>query len=265
MPLSPSSILLLALNVGLLWLLMAAPLGRRRIVMRRTFDAAPEQVWAMVHPLGAHATWSPKIVESQAGEGEGRVLQTMSHHDRRGEPIRRILALESIPAHGQLAYAARVVEDSALDPVFWSDYAETRSVTARDGRSELTVELADRYRGLAFFLYRVIMLRRELRDIETWLKTGKAEQTGMLERPMTQVLLAVLSTLLLWPFLGLTTHGLMLSTMLTVTIVCHELGHMAAYRAFGHQKVRMIFIPLLGGWRSAADPIIRNWKSRSAP
>jgi Zn-dependent protease len=254
MPLSPSSILLLALNVGLLWLLMTAPLGRRRIVMRRTFDAAPEQVWAMVHPLGAHATWSPKIIESQAGEGEGRVLQTMSHHDRRGEPIRRILALESIPRNGELAYAARVVEDSALDPVFWSNYSETRSVTAKGDKSELTVELADHYRGLAFFLYRVIMLRREMRDIEIWLKTGKAEQTGMLERPLTQVVLAVLSTLLLWPFLGLTTHGLMLSTILTVTIVFHELGHMAAYRAFGHQKVRMIFIPLLGGLAVGGRP-----------
>jgi Zn-dependent protease len=34
---------------------------------------------------------------------------------------------------------------------------------------------------------------------------------------------------------------------LTVVIVLHELGHMAAYRAFGHQRVRMIFVPLLGG------------------
>ncbi|WP_137158130.1 hypothetical protein [Rhizobium sp. FKL33] len=247
MPLSPSSILLLALNVGLLWLLMAAPLGRRSIVMRRTFEAAPEQVWAMVHPLGKHATWSPKLLESRAGETEGCVLQTMSHHDRRGEPIRRMLAIESIQGGPGLAYAARVLEDSALDPVFWSDYSETRSVTGAGNRTELTVELVDRYRGLAFFLYRVIMLRRELRDIETWLKTGEAGQSGLLERPLTQVALAVISTLLLWPFFGLTGHGLALSTILTVTIVLHELGHMAAYRAFGHEKVRMIFIPLLGG------------------
>lgn len=254
MPLSPSSILLLALNVGLLWLLMAAPLGRRRIIMRRSFKAPPEQVWAMVHPLGKLATWSPKIIDSRAGDGEGRVLQTMSHHDRRGEPIRRMLAIENVQGAGSLAYAARVLEDSALDPVFWSDYSETRSVTGAGGSAELTVELVDRYRGLAFFLYRVLMLRREMRDIESWLKTGKTEPSGLLERPLTQVALATLSTLLLWPFFGLTAHGLMLSTILTVTIVLHELGHMAAYRAFGHQKVRMIFIPLLGGLAVGGRP-----------
>jgi Zn-dependent protease len=254
MPLSPSSILLLALNVGLLWLLMAAPLGRRRITMRRSFKARPEQVWAMVHPLGKHATWSPKIIESCAGDGEGRVLQTMSHHDRRGEPIRRMLAIETLPASGELAYAARVLEDSALDPVFWSEYTETRSVSGAGDQAELTVEVVDRYRGLAFFLYRIVMLRREMRDIDTWLKTGKAGQSGFLERPLTQVALATLSTLMLWPFFGLSSHGLMLSTLLTVTIVLHELGHMAAYRAFGHQKVRMIFIPLLGGLAVGGRP-----------
>jgi Zn-dependent protease len=254
MPLSPSSILLLALNVGLLWLLMAAPLGRRRIVMRRMFKASPEQVWAMVHPLGKHATWSPKIIESRAGDGEGRIWQTMSHHDRRGEPIRRMLAIENIQASGDLAYAARVLEDSALDPVFWSDYAETRSVTGRRDGAELTVEVIDRYRGLAFFLYRVLMLRREMRDIDCWLQTGRTEQSGLLEHPLTQVGLATVSTLLLWPFFGLSQRGLMLSTILTVTIVLHEFGHMAAYRAFGHQRVRMIFIPLLGGLAVGGRP-----------
>ena len=247
MPLSPSSILLLALNVGILWLLMAAPLGRRSIVMRRTFNAAPEQVWAMVHPLGEHATWSPKILDSRAGEGDGCVLQTMSHHDRRGEPIRRKLAIESVHPGENLAFASRVIEDSALDPVFWSHYSEKRSVRGATDKAELTVEVVDRYRGLAFFLYRVIMLRREMREIETWLRTGEAGQSGVMERPLTQVALAILSTLLLWPFFGLTGHGLILSTILTVTIVLHEFGHMAAYRAFGHQRVRMIFIPLLGG------------------
>ncbi len=45
-------------------------------------------------------------------------------------------------------------------------------MTGAGGSAELTVELVDRYRGLAFFLYRVLMLRREMRDIESWLKTG---------------------------------------------------------------------------------------------
>ena len=32
-----------------------------------------------------------------------------------------------------------------------------------------------------------------------------------------------------------------------LVILLHELGHMVAYRAFGHPSVRMIFVPLLGG------------------
>ena len=35
--------------------------------------------------------------------------------------------------------------------------------------------------------------------------------------------------------------------MLTTVVALHELGHMAAFRVMGHRKVRMIFIPLLGG------------------
>ena len=34
---------------------------------------------------------------------------------------------------------------------------------------------------------------------------------------------------------------------LTAVVALHELGHMAAFRMMGHRKVRMIFIPLLGG------------------
>jgi Zn-dependent protease len=39
----------------------------------------------------------------------------------------------------------------------------------------------------------------------------------------------------------------MISTFLTLVIALHELGHLAAYRTFGHKSVRMIFVPLLGG------------------
>jgi Zn-dependent protease len=39
----------------------------------------------------------------------------------------------------------------------------------------------------------------------------------------------------------------MMSSFLTLVILLHELGHMVAYRTFGHPTVRMIFVPLLGG------------------
>ena len=86
-----------------------------------------------------------------------------------------------------------------------------------------------------------------MKALDRWLTTGKGEVRGVLEHPLMQAGLAVLSTLLLWPFFGLNPQGLLLSSLLTVAIVLHEFGHMAAYRAFGHQRVRMIFVPLLGG------------------
>ena len=38
-----------------------------------------------------------------------------------------------------------------------------------------------------------------------------------------------------------------MAAVLTTVVALHELGHMAAFRLMGHRKVRMIFIPLLGG------------------
>ena len=57
----------------------------------------------------------------------------------------------------------------------------------------------------------------------------------------------MLSAFILWPFFGLNLGGLALAAVLTSVVALHELGHMAAFRLKGHRKVRMIFIPLLGG------------------
>jgi Zn-dependent protease len=51
----------------------------------------------------------------------------------------------------------------------------------------------------------------------------------------------------MWPIFGLTIGGFVLAAVLTAVVALHELGHMAAFRVTGHRKVRMIFIPLLGG------------------
>jgi hypothetical protein len=56
----------------------------------------------------------------------------------------------------------------------------------------------------------------------------------------------------------------MISTFLTMVIALHELGHMAAYRMFGHTSVRMIFIPSSAASPSAAGPTGRCSKSRPA-
>lgn len=247
MTLSTPALLLLITNLGLLWLLLAAPVGFRTIRMRRIFAATPERIWNMVYPLGREASWSPSVLSSEAAPEKGRVVQRFAHSDRRGQPISRTLEVDESLMGGAHAYDARVIEDSALDPSAWANYRERRVVAAADVGAELTVEQTDRYRGLALLVFRFFMIRRELDQLDSCLRTGRATRSGMFEHPLTQFLMAVLSTLLLWPFFGFSAWGLMISTMLTVVIALHELGHMAAYRAFGHKTVRMIFIPLLGG------------------
>jgi Zn-dependent protease len=247
MALSTPAMILLIANLGLIWLLLAAPIGVRTIRMRRFFDVRPERIWDMVYPLGRDRLWFPSILSSEPGVEKGRVVQRFAHSDRRGNPISRTLAVDIEQTSDRHAYEARVVEDSALDAGFWANYRERRTVEAGTAGTELIVEQTDRYRGLAFYIFRFFMLRREMNQLDVWLRTGRAVRSGLFEHPATQGALAVFSTLLLWPFFGLSASGLMLSTMLTVVIALHELGHLAAYRAFGHKTVRMIFIPLLGG------------------
>jgi Zn-dependent protease len=243
---SVSVLLLVAINLGLIWLLIAAPVGRRTLRITRVFKASPSRIASLVSPLGAEAAWHPSVLSSEE-VAPGRVRRTFSSPDRHGHPIARLLAVSERVEPAGRSCETRVVEDSALDPSFWNDYVEQRFLRDVAGGTEMTVAQTDRYRGFAFLLLRYIQLRREMKALERWLETGSGEVRGVLEHPAMQVALAVLSTLLLWPFFGAGARGLVLSTLLTVTIVLHELGHMAAYRAFGHQRVRMIFVPLLGG------------------
>lgn len=251
-----SVIILLTINLGLVWLLMAAPLGRRTLRLHRKFEAEPMRVWSAVFPLGPHADWHHAVLSSER-IGSGRVRQAFDHLDRRGQPIERTLEVKDVSAHAatRMGFMARVIDDSALDASFWRHFQDRRSVSAAAaGGSLLTVEQSDRYRGIAFLLYRYFALRREIGALEQWLNQGRSEPNGLFERPVVQASLAVLSTLLLWPFFGLDVYGLMLSSMLTAVIVLHEFGHMAAYRAFGHRRVRMIFVPLLGGMAIGGRP-----------
>ncbi len=247
-----SAILLLSINLGLLWLLMAAPVGTRTIRVRRAFRQTPEALWQALDLSGAHADWHHGVISSRpVPERPGLIEQTYRHLDRKGQPIRRLLAVRpTVPGAGDAAlygYTATVVDDSTLDGRFWHHFRERRQVMPSDGGATVMVEQTDTYRGLAFLIFRYFALRRELRALEGWLKTGRSEPNGIFEHPLVQAALAVVSTLLLWPFFGLNASGLMISIFLTLVIVLHELGHMAAYRTFGHGSVRMIFLPLLGG------------------
>ncbi len=247
---------LLTINLGLVWLMMAAPVGRRTITLRRNIKTCPERLWTAVHPGGEETDWNPAILSSTRKGRADRIEVAYRHSDRHGEPIRRVLAVEDRedPDHHHYESRLRVVDDSALDIAFWRDFEESRTVSATSGGASLTVAQTDTYKGFAVYLFRYLMLRRELSSLTAWLKGDAPTRGGLLEHPLTQVLLAVISTLALWPFFGFSAAGLTISVTLTVVIVLHELGHMAAYRAFGHERVRMIFVPLLGGIAVGSRP-----------
>ncbi|CAN7301505.1 hypothetical protein [Rhizobium sp. LjRoot258] len=245
-----SAVLLLIINLGLLWLLMRAPLGRRTICLGRIYRCSPDILWKAMNPAGPDASWHHSVISSRAlANRRGIVEQTYRHLDKNGAPSRRLLALEPLPyvAKNARGFQSRIIDDSTLDPAFWNDYRERRIIRPTSDGALLEVEQTDRYRGLAFLMFRYFVLRREMQALDGWLKTGESLPQGYFERPLVQGGLAVLSSLLLWPFFGLNASGLMLSTFLTMVIALHELGHMAAYRMFGHASVRMIFVPLLGG------------------
>ena len=102
-------------------------------------------------------------------------------------------------------FPSRIIDDSALDPAVWANYRERRVVAAAAAGTELIVEQTDRYRGLALLAFRFFMIRRELAELDSCLRTGKAARTGMFEHPLTQTLLAIA---LLLGFARKTTYAL---------------------------------------------------------
>ncbi|KQV42552.1 MULTISPECIES: hypothetical protein [unclassified Rhizobium] len=245
------AILLATLNLLAVWLLMAAPVGVRTVFARVKLAADAERIWQAISPRGESAAWHHATLSSMPVPGAPDLVeQSLTALDRHGAPVRRVLEVKDESTdESRRTLDIRVVEDSTLDVAFWTNFHER--ITLQDDNGDavtLTVARTDRYRGLALLLLRHFALRRELKALERWLATGvSSPQRFGFEHPAFQVVLAVLSTLILWPFFGLSKTGLLLSVLLTVVIVLHEFGHMLAYRAFGHSSTRMIFVPLLGG------------------
>ena len=245
------AILLATLNLLAVWLLMAVPVGVRTVRVKARMTADAEKVWQAVSPRGRFANWHHGTLSSTPAAGSADLVeQRLTALDRHGEPIRRVFEVKDVSVDAaRRALDIRVVEDSTLDIAFWKNFHERVALQDNeDGTVTLTVSRTDRYRGVAFLLLRHFALRRELKALRQWLATGRSdpERFGF-EHPAFQVALAALSTLILWPFFGLSKTGLLLSALLTVVIVLHEFGHMLAYRAFGHPSTRMIILPLLGG------------------
>lgn len=236
---------LVALNLALIFMLIAAPVGRRTVRASVVVKADRDRLWQAVWPLGSDAGWSGETVAAEA-VGPDAARLTLSWEGREGRPIERVARFEDVVEGEQ--FAMRIVDDSALDPGFWSNYRETVQIAPLDAdRTEVTISRTDTYRGLAFLLVRRFALRRELGKLRIWAETGRYKPGGLFEHPASQVGFAVLSAFILWPLFGFSIGGFVLAVTLTMVVALHELGHMAAFRLMGHRRVRMIFVPLLGG------------------
>lgn len=237
--------ILVASNLGLIFLLMTVPLGLRTVRLSRLVAMDRHSLWQALWPLGSDAGWSGEILSAEALDGKGLARIVLSWEGRDGEPIERWSQFEEVVEGSH--FSMRVIEDTALDASFWANYRESVELVSEGGSTRVTFRQTDRYRGVAFLVFRYFAMRRELGKLQRWARTGQYRKGGWFEHPLSQVGFAGLSALILWPFFGLHLGGLALAAILTSVVALHELGHMAAFRLMGHSKARMIFIPLLGG------------------
>ena len=236
--------ILVGFNLGLIFTLMAAPIGVRTFSTTRTINASRQKLWNALWPLGSDAGWSGEIVQA-VGSSDQAWLE-LSYEGRDGKPINRHVRFDNVI--DETRFTMQVVDDSSLDFSFWANYrAEVGLSDGDNGQTEVTLCRTDRYRGVAFMIFRYFAARRELAKLDRWINTGEYKKGGIFEHPATQIGFAVFSAFLLWPLFGLTFQGLVFASALTVVVALHELGHMAAFRLMGHKSARMIFIPLLGG------------------
>lgn len=237
--------ILVACNLGLIFLLLTAPLGLRTVRLSRLVAADRRLLWQALWPLGGNAGWSGEILYAETLDDRGQTRIILSWEGRDGQPIERKVLFDDV-VEGR-RFSMRVLDDTSLDASFWTDYRETTELVAEGSATRVTLSRTDRYRGVAFLIFRYFAMRRELSKLDVWARTGRYRKGGWFEHPLSQIGFAVLSAFILWPLFGLNLGGLALAAILTSVVALHELGHMVAFRLMGHRKVRMIFIPLLGG------------------
>jgi len=249
---------LLIFAVILLWLVMSAPVGQRTVRRRVAVKADPARLWDALYPFGRHFTWNGAVTEVvRTGETTGRMVT--SHMGRDGRPIEREFVIEDC-ADGE-RFTLRYTDDTSLAQSFWDDHAMSVEIGGnREGKATAEIAETDRYRGVAFLIFRFFLLRRVALKLRRWAETGEFKPGGTFEHPATQVALAAFSALVLWPIFGLNMQGAFLAVTLTIVVGMHELGHLVAFRMMGHQTARVIFLPLLGGIAIGGRPYDRHFE-----
>ena len=249
---------LLVFVVCLLWLVLSAPVGRITVSRGVNIAAERDRIWSAVYPFGPDFGWNGAAVSvTQTGKGTGRVVT--SHIGRDDAPIERSIEISNeTPMDG---FTLHYTDDTSLAQSFWENYRMDVRLEPKDnGTTDVVLAETDRYRGLAFPIYRFFALRRQARKLRTWAETGRFRPGGLFDHPATQFGMAVLSALIIWPFFGLNANGLFLAITLTTVVGMHELGHLAAFRIAGHKSVRMVFLPLLGGIAMGGRPYDKRFE-----
>ena len=80
--------LLVVINLGLIWFLMGAPIGRRSVVVSKRIAAAPERLWSALYPFGDNALWDGSFVSVER-TGADTAEIAINFDGRDGKPIRR--------------------------------------------------------------------------------------------------------------------------------------------------------------------------------
>lgn len=238
----------LLINLALVAVAIALPLGMRTIRQTRIVNAPAGRIWQALFPLGDSAGFDGEIVSVRPVSQDSAWL-SFSWRGRDDRSIERQAVFEDVRPGEH--FRMRFAEDKSVQKSFWKGFRQSvdlKPVEGDPGSTEVTMEQVDSYRGAAFLIFRHFMLRRKIERLSAWAETGVTPTGGItLEHPLSQVGFAVVSALLVWPLFGFTMGGLAGALLLTAVIAVHELGHVAAFRIVGHRSARMLFIPLLGG------------------
>ncbi len=104
---------LVTLNLGLIFLLFAVPLGVRTVRQSRVIAANRAHIWSAVWPFGENAGWSGQHLRAEALAEPGLVRIELGWEGRDGKRIEHIVRLEDV-VDGK-GFSTRVIDDSSLE------------------------------------------------------------------------------------------------------------------------------------------------------